>query len=360
MKKIMISLLVAIVFSTGCAKKRKNTNKSFKKDKITVFAEKVKPENLTEYIRISGKFEGIKDVTVISRNAGQLLKLNIELGDSVTAGDTLGLIDDRGLKYRLIQAKSSLKSAELSFKIAETNFKASEKLFEEEKISQTELDKSRMEAEIAKARAEGAKADLEQLTDLSESALIIAKISGYAADIPVKEGDMISVGAPLCRIVDSRKLIIRTGAGESELGALKKGLEAVVFTKSQSKCYYGTVKGFGIAKKAGTSSYPVEIEVKNDGNLFPGMIAEIKIKSAEHKNVIAVGMNALLKEFDKYYVFKIKNSDIVSRREITLGKEVEGRYIIDSGLEPDEIIVLEGIENMTDGEQVNVNLRNKN
>ncbi|MDD3052117.1 MAG: efflux RND transporter periplasmic adaptor subunit [Candidatus Cloacimonetes bacterium] len=359
--KYKLSLLVAIIGLLSCSGKEKaevNTPvESAVEKKISVLTEVIKKTDLTGYTNVTGVLEGINDVMIISEVNGKLNKLYRKLGDQVSAGDTIGVIDNEVIKLQLDQLNASIASAQVAYDNSVLFTKTSAELLEKESISQTEYDQALIQMNGAKAQLDGLAATKRQLEKQLESSLITAPVGGFISDLPVTSGNYVNMGTPLCRIVDSGKFIIRTGVGESEIGAVKRGMVVKVASKNSSKIYNGLITGKGIAKVQTTGCYPLEIELSNDGDLYVGMIVTVSLKSSEYKNVFAISMNSIAKEFDKEYVMKIKD-DTIYRTEIQTGKSVSGLTIVEKGLNEGDMIVWEGIESVQEGMKVSRKMRN--
>jgi len=362
MKNLLLFIsILGIILS--CATRKDSENNSAKETTIneekltTVYAGYLKPQTLTEYVEISGKLDGIADVMVVSEVSGKVERVFHKLGDWVNKGDSVGIIDNEVIRIQLEQAQTGLLTAEIGLENAELNHKASQKLFNDKKISKSESDQSLIALKSASIQVLSAKQGVKQLQRQLESSLITAPVAGYIAELPARKGDYINYGTPVCRIVDSKKLVIRTGIGESEISKLKKNNTVSISSRITNKVYTGKVTGIGVALQNGSSNYPIEIELENDGSLYSGMVVQIKIASAVYKDVLSTGLNAISTEFDTNYLFTVVN-DTVIKKQIILGKNIRDQYIIESGVEEGDLIILEGTENIQDQQKVQVNIAN--
>lgn len=360
--KIKYLLITLIVFSIiiGCGKKPVAKSDAFKKGKknieknIPVMVEKAASRNLEEYINFTGKLEGITDITISSQTHGEVVKIYKKLGDWVKKGESIGRIDNAGYKNQLDQAKAALLAAEATLEVVEMQMQASEKLYKEQNISEAEYIQATSSFKSAKAGLDGAKANLENAQQNLDNSQFTAPVSGYIADMNLEIGQTISTGMQVCTILDSRKLVIKTGIGENGIKYVKKEQQVEIYHDSHPETFTGTITGVGIKPVNGATNYPVEIIMDNpEGKLYAGMVIEGRIQSNTHKNVIFTSLNNIDQEYDQKFVFIIEDN-IARQREVTIGKKVGENVIITSGIENGELLVIEGMENLEDGSVVDI------
>lgn len=345
MKKIIIItvLLSALLFSCKKPSSKKNKEKKENK-KVTVMVETVKPRTLDKYIEVTGTLEGINDVSLISETAGKIAKINVKLGQWIEKGSALGTVDNASYKINLDVAKAALKSSQASLTAAKLNLDAAKSLLKSGNMSKAEYAQSESQFKGAESRYESAKATLAQAELAYENALFVAPVSGYVAQLNIQKGQYVSPGMPIAQIVNTKKLIIKTGAGEEDIVNIQKNQSAVV--EYQGKSYKAIISGIGI--KPINASYPVEIEVPNPKNLYPGMVVTVKIHSKSYNNAIYTSLNHIIKNYDQNYVYVIKDGKAI-KRKVTLGDKVSENVIINDGLILGEKLVIEGMENIESG-----------
>ena len=269
-------------------------------------------------------------------------------------GESIGRIDNASFQNQLDQANASLLAAEAALEVAEMQMQASEKLYKEQNISEAEYIQATSSFKAAKAGFDGAKAILKNVQLNFDNSQFTASVSGYIADMNLEIGQTIAAGMQVCTIVDSRKLVIKTGIGESGIIYVKKGQQVEIYHDSHPETFIGTITGKGIKPVNGATNYPVEIVLDNpEGKLYAGMVIEGRIKSNIHENVIFTSLNNIAQEYDQKYVFIIEDN-IAMQRKITIGKKAGENVIIMSGIKNGELLVIEGMENLEDGSSVEI------
>ena len=108
---------------------------------------------------------------------------------------------------------------------------------------------------------------------------------------------------------------------------------------------------------AQTANYPIEIEFENDYNLYPGMVVNIEILINSYENVIYTGKDNIITNYDDNYVFVIEGKK-AKKIDIKIEKKINTQYII-SGLNEEQKLVVQGVDNLEDNKMVEVRNQNK-
>lgn len=355
MNKYILIMMIAIVALAGCGKKAApKTAKPGGDDTQPVMIEALSSRALDEYITVSGKLEGLTEVTMSSETSGRILNLYKKLGDSVSKGERIGIVDNDIYRIRLDQAEAALLSAQSSYDNASKNFSYAEESKKRNLISEAEYNNAISGIKGAKAGLDGAKANRESAKKAMENSYLAAPESGVISNLMVSSGQYINPGQPIATITDAKTLIMKSGVGESQITKLKKGQPAIVSYSGITEPFKGTLRGFGISPLANTATYPLEIEIRNNGKLLPGMVVSAQILSKRHTDLLFTQITNIVKEFDKNYVYIVNDKGNAERRPVELGSIIGENVVISSGVEIGENIVVSGIENLEDGTKVQI------
>ncbi|MDD4310211.1 MAG: efflux RND transporter periplasmic adaptor subunit [Candidatus Cloacimonetes bacterium] len=349
---IILSLLLLI---NACGKKNdKKQSKPANDDRQAVMVEELSLRPLDEYISLSGKLEGITDITMSSETSGRILKLYKRLGDSVSKGERIGMVENDVTQIRLEQAEAALLSSESTFENARKNLSYAEASKAKNLISQAEYNTALSAYKGAKAGFDGAKAAKEQARLALANSYLVAPEGGTISNLMVATGQYINPGQAIASITDASTLILKTGVGESQISKLKKGQAAEIRYQNSNKAYSGKIRGFGIRPLANTATYPVEIEINSTRDLLPGMVVSARILTTRYSSLLYTPITNIVKEFDKNYVFVVAEGDKVQKREVLLGRIIGENVELISGAEAGERIVTTGSENLEDGNLVTI------
>jgi membrane fusion protein (multidrug efflux system) len=158
----------------------------------------------------TANLEAPGEAQVVAKTAGVMVQLLAEEGDQVHAGQVLARLD--GDKARLEAARQLATVRKL-----ENNYRRATELADKKLVSAESSDQIKYDLESARAAYDLARLELSYTN-------ITAPISGVVAQRMVKPGNLISVNAPVFRIVNNSHLEGVLNAPEREMGRLKVGL----------------------------------------------------------------------------------------------------------------------------------------
>ncbi len=350
---LILVLTISLISCTGRKKPENTMGAKSKEKEVLVMVQEMQLQDLDKFIDVVGKLEGITDVDLSSETNGKVIEIFKNLGDWVDKGDAIGRIDNTDSKNIFLQSQASLLAAEANLETTNLSMAASNKLFEEKKISEKEFLLAKSSHKNAQAGYNGALASSESARKNLENSQFTSPVSGYIAELKLEVGEMVSMGMKVAGIVNSNKLIIRTGIGESDISFVKKGNDVTI--NYYGKNYQGKITGVGIRPVTGGNNYPIEITLNNPNlELFPGMIVEAKIYSYTFENVLYTSIENLREKYDKQFVYVINKKNRAELRIIELGEKIANNVIIKTGLQKGDKLVIDGIDSISDGTLVEI------
>lgn len=357
MKQYLILALVIAALLGACSKRDDKPGGPMKRDdgSQAVMVEELTLRDIDEHVNVSGKLEGITDVSMSSEASGRILELYKKLGDYVNKGERIGKLDNEVLKIRLDQAEAAFLAAESALDNAQKNMNYATMSRERNLISDAEFNTANSAFKAAKAAFDGAKAGMESARNAYSNSYLMAPEQGRISQLNVSLGQYVNMGMPIASITDASTLILKTGVGESQISKLKAGQSATV--THMGKSYTATVRGFGIRPLPGSANYPVELTMHGSSGLMPGMVVSVRIRTNTFRNILYTSITNIQKEFDRNFVYVVqKDGDktIAMQRDVVLGRSISEYVEILGGLEPGEIIVISGSENLEDGSLIKI------
>ncbi|MDO9578834.1 MAG: efflux RND transporter periplasmic adaptor subunit [Candidatus Cloacimonadales bacterium] len=355
--KVAGLMVVIALLLTACGKPNGKGNGQFagevKEAAILVIVQEMQPMNLDKYIKITGKLEGITDVNLLSETNGKVVEIYKNLGDWAEQGEAIGRVDNTDAKNQLEQAEAALLAGESNLESANINLKVSQNLYDKQMISESEYLQAKSAQKNAQAGYNGLLASVEMARKNFENSEFRAPVSGFIAELKLKIGEMVSSGKYIAGIVNSKKLIVKTGVSESDISYVTKGDRVTVTYNNQE--YVGKISGVGIRPVSGGNNYPVEIMLANPNlKLFPGMVVEGHIYSQTYKNVFYTSIENLREKYDKEFVYVINSENRAELRIVELGEKVANNIIITSGLQTGDKLVIDGIDSLSEGTLVEI------
>ena len=284
------------------------------------------------------------EMLVVSQIAGKVYfsNSNLSLGSKVNQGTKLFRVKATSLETNNLSSIISQKK--IAVEKAEKDYQRASDLAKDNIVSQKEL------LEI-KERLDRAKKELEQsnfsnsYTQQSQSAN--APISGYLTKILISEGQFVEIGTPLAVISKNQKLQLQAHLSQRYFNKLNTvnsanfklvGVNEVFSTEALN----GRVISFGKSVSGNSPLVPITFEIDNIGNLIPGSIAEVFLKSTPILNALIVPTSALLEEQGHFYVYVQTGGESFEKREVTLGATDGINVQLISGVAEGERVVTKG------------------
>ncbi|MGH8074014.1 MAG: efflux RND transporter periplasmic adaptor subunit [Lysobacter sp.] len=277
---------------------------------------------------------------VVAKTSGVALKVLVEEGDLVRAGQVL---------VRLDSARAELQAAQTSAQMhkLQNQFARAEKLASEQLIAASDYDQIRYD--LANARAANRLANLEL-----SYANVTSPISGVVASVSPKPGNFVQINTPIVRIVDTSELEAVLNVPERELATMKQGLPVKLRVDAlPGKTFEGVVDRISPVVDAGSGTFRVITTFDSQDVLQPGMFGRIGIDYDQRANATVVPRTALLEGTDDAAVFALRDGK-VARVPVKLGY-IDGEWAeIREGLKLGDRVVVAGKSALRDGSEVTV------
>jgi len=379
MTKQIFSLLIAATLVVSCGQKDNNqtvdqliaakNNKELQARKATIQADLAKIEAalatlnvrkeealvsvatlkdtvFNHYLDIQGSVNTKENILIQPEMPGTLVSLNVKAGQHVSKGQLLARVDDGG-------SSQQVASLETQYQLAKTTFERqknlwSQKIGSEIQYLQAQTQMLSLQRSVAQAKAMLSKTEIR------------APFSGTIDEVFVERGQVVSAGPQgLMRIVNLNNMYVSTSIPESYIGKLKVGTQVDVFLTSLNKNYKGKVRQIGNFINPNNRSFGIEVSIPNPENLLrPNQVAKLKVIDYTVKNAIVVPSNVIQEDGKgNQFVFVASNSDgktaTAKKAMVTIGKSSDNVTEILSGLSANDIIVIEGVNTISEGMKLN-------
>lgn len=183
---------------------------------------------------------------------------------------------------------------------------------------------------------------------------VTAPISGSIISSPVKTGQKVSTSSVITKIGDIDNLQIVAKVPERYVAELKIGQKAEIILEAYPTINFNAAV-VRISPVVDPTTRTKEIILnfdKNDSRINAGMFAKVKLYTTVYKDVISIPQDALVNVADDYFLYVVKDDNTAEKRAVTLGKNIEGKYQILSGINPGDKVVVEGMLTLYEGAAV--------
>lgn len=317
-----------------------------RKEEALVSVATLKDTVFNHYLDIQGSVETKENILIQPEMPGTLVALNVKAGQRVSKGQLLARVDDGG-------SSQQVASLETQYQLAKTTFERqknlwSQKIGSEIQYLQAQTQMLSLQRSVAQAKAMLSKTEIR------------APFSGTIDEVFVERGQVVSAGPQgLMRIVNLNNMYVSTSIPESYIGKLKVGTQVDVFLTSLNKNYKGKVRQIGNFINPNNRSFGIEVSIPNPENLLrPNQVAKLKVIDYTVKNAIVVPSNVIQEDGKgNQFVFVATNSDgktaTAKKAMVSIGKSSDNVTEILSGLSANDIIVIEGVNTISEGMKLN-------
>ncbi len=273
---------------------------------------------------------------IAPQSGNRIKKLNVEVGDFVTAGQVLAEMD-----------RVQLDQAALKLKNDETELSRVKKLLGEGGISQSDYDALELAFNVSKSSYQ----------NLEDNTILRAPLSGVVSARNYDSGDMYAMASPIYTVQQITPVKILVGVSEVDYTRVAKGDKVSVTADAlPGRTFEGSVSRVYPVIDPASHTVKVEVLIPNADRLVrPGMYARVTVNMGDRDSII-VPDGAVVKQqgSGQRLVYVLDSSDIVSIRVVTLGRHFGGNYEILSGLEEGDRVVTEGQSALKSGIKVEV------
>ena len=330
----------------------------------------VRTRNVEIYGEFPGKIRAQQFVEVRARVEGYLEKMMFEEGTRVEKDQVLFIIDPKQYKAQVDRAEALVtKNKAIALK-AERDLDRIRPLFEQQAASQLDLDNAIAAYESAKADVHVSEANLTEARLALSYTTVRSPISGYITERHVDIGTLVGPGSQslLANVVKSDTVSVefkmtdldyqKSKARNVNLGQKDTNrhwnpyVTITLADKSQYK-YKGLVDFADPLVDAKSGTFSVRAELPNpERELLPGHFTNVRVLLDVRENAGAVPTKAITIEKCGAFIFVVKSDSTVEKRFIQTGPEVENMTVVERGLRPNEIIVVEGQHKLSHGNRV--------
>lgn len=330
----------------------------------------VAAEQLPIVNELPGRISATRISEVRPRVSGILEERVFEQGSFVNEGDVLYRIDSAPFEVQVKAAEAALARAQATLSSARVELQRQQQLRQRNVSAGVELERAETvvlqgEADVAMAQAQLAEAQLN--LDYTQ---VRAPISGVIGRALVTEGALVSAGGGqhLALIQQLDPIYVDFTQSASEMFELRRALDAgelvatapdeatvqLFFDDGSAYEHRGTLLFSEAAVDETTGQVTLRAEFPNpDGMLLPGLYVRVRIEQAVNQHAIAIPQKAVLRDGRgnaQVYVLAAENK--VDLRPIQLGAPIEDRWLVRSGLKPNDVVVVEGAQKLYPGATV--------
>ncbi len=335
-------------------------SKNFRQIPVDVY--KVPPPvNIPLSIKYPARLKSYQKVIVKARVSGILEKKFFNEGEFVKKGEILYEIEPDIYQAKCQLAMATLKKAQYSFNKAKNDWSRAEKSYKDKVLSKDKYDAYKFAFESAKAVVEEAKAKLKLAKIELNYTKVKAPISGFSGLKITDIGNLVDEGTPLIKITSTNPIYAEFSIPDVDnfyfknlTRNYKKDLKAIILINGKQYKYEGKIDFIDVNVNEETSTVKLRAIFPNNENiLLPGQFVRIVLKGMAMKNIIKVPQKAVIQNSRGQMVFVVENGK-VRIKPIKIGKSVNNYFIVQKGLKPGDLVIVDNLMKIRPGINVKV------
>ena len=363
-----IILGTSIIFS-GCGQQEQAEQKN-----TPVKAMKVIQQDTPIAYSYPGHLQGKEEVQVHARVSGSILEKYFSGGDFVYAGQPLYKLDSRQYETAVISAQAELSKAESNLRNAQEELGRYETLWKDRAVSEQTLTNKRADVEGYMATVAAERAAVRKAQENLDDTIVYAPMSGRVSVDDVAVGTYATAGTTTLVTVGTMDPInVQFSVSETEyLNLLAEAMETGVdirndntpmprikisLSNGKDYPYVGDIVAADRALSTNAGSLTIRATIANpQGILLPGMFVQVRLVGTKSMNAMLVPQRAVQQLLDESFVLVVGENGKSISKNVKVGEKVGSYYIIEKGLEPSDIVIVEGLTNLQAGQGIDVTM----
>lgn len=312
--------------------------------------------------------DGYVNADIRPQVSGYLMKQNYREGSVVHKGDVLFEIDPRPFEAALQQTKGQQAQAEAQLGKTALDVQRDTPLAKQSAIPQAQLDNDIQANAAATAIVDAAKAQVEQARLNLEFTKVRSLVDGVAGMAKGQIGDLVGPTSILTTVSQIQPIKVYFSVSEQEYlpfasrisevasGKRAVGVNKVLELVLADGSVYPSKGSLLIADrqvdlKTGTIRFAGAFD-NAGGILRPGQFARVRFATALAKNALLVPQRSVIETQGSYQVAVVTPENKASIRPVTVGERVGDMWIVKSGVQPSEQVIVEGFQKVREGSPV--------
>ena len=329
-----LSFAALAILAVSCDNKSEEKAGTVQQEKVQVKIAKVTSESIPQTETYTGTVESDVKNNIAANTPYRIERIYADVGDQVRKGQVLVQLD-----------ASNLQQLKLQLENQKIEFGRTSQLYQVGGVSKAEYDVAKMQLDVYST----------QYKQLVENTQLVAPISGVVTARNYDDGDMYG-GNPILTIEQTNPVKVMVNISESYYKQVYKGMPVDISLDAyEGETFYGKVTIVYPTIDQTTHTFPVEVTITNsEQKVRPGMFARATVNFGNQTHVV-VPDEALVKQIgagDRYvYVYK---DGKVSYNKVELGKHLNDKYEILSGVQSGDDVVIAGQSRLANGKEVEV------
>ncbi|SUP43910.1 efflux RND transporter periplasmic adaptor subunit [Veillonella criceti] len=350
-----VLMISCLAFISGCGSDSKTKEQAPLVKTMVVGKESASNEN-----SLSGTIKNRYETALSFQIGGRVIQKNFNVGDRVSAGQILAVLNQGDTSSQLQNAQGALAAAQSQYELAATNVERYRVLYAQEAVSQLQLDQMENSYKVAAAQLAQAQANVQTSENQQNYTQLVAPADGIITASTIEVGQVVGAGQTVGMIAvgDEPEAVI--SLPEQMMASVQVGTEAnVTYWALPNVITKGIIREISPVPDATARTYTVKVALSNrPTQLQLGMTANVAFNQSNGQ-AIEVPLTALVgtrdpKQNGKGQVYVVTKEHTVKLISVTLGPMGANSVQVTSGLQSGDRIVTAGTDKLEEGAKVRV------
>jgi membrane fusion protein, multidrug efflux system len=356
MQKIISYVLFSLLLAACGASNDKNAEKAGEKKGqkptlVTVTQVKNQAVEMTE--EAMGSLEGLVDPTVAAEVAARVVNVHVNLGQAVKKGQLIATLDATDFAMQRNEAAAEIARVQALLDNQAKTVARNQALVDKKFISQNAVDNEVAQQNVLKQQLAAAKARVSSINHTSSKARVIAPVSGVVEKKLVDTGDFVRIGDPIVQIISKQRLRAHLPFPEQIGAQLKPGLKVRLTTPTSSKTVESVIHELKPMITEGSRTIDVIADVVDEADWQPGASVTGTVILGEKAAAIMIPEQSLILRPAGEVVYVVRDN-VAYQAVVKTGARQNGLIELLEGLQPNDVIVVDGAGFLTDKAPVTV------
>jgi multidrug efflux system membrane fusion protein len=305
----------------------------------------------------TGRVAAVESVELRPRVSGYVQRVAYAEGQEVRKGDLLFVVDPRPYQAALDRAQAELARARAEARLAQAQDARAQSLIDAKAISREEFEQRKANSAGADAAVRAAEAAVAAARLDLQFTQVRSPIAGRAGRALVTEGNLAQADATLLTTVVSQDPVFVYFETDEQTW-----LRYAALARKGERSDTGNPVRVGLANEAGyphagsvdfidnqvvprTGTLRARAVLRNPDRLFtPGLFARVQLQGGGERQALLVDDKAVLTDQDRKYVYVLGEGNTAQRKDVVLGRSVDGLRVVASGLSAGDKVIVQGVQ----------------
>lgn len=365
---IFFAILGLVALRTISNKKheREQTSQAVQQGAMTVQVTKPTVSPADFDFSLPGSAQALSTATLYARINGYLKTRLVDIGDRVEAGQLVAEIEAPDIDAQLLQASAQLEQQRAALQIAQVTFEREKRLLDQKVVAKQEYDTSEANYNQAVANVKAGEANVRNLTVQQGFEKITAPFTGVITTRSLDQGALIasggSSGVSIYTEVQADILRVYIDVPQAYIANVDVGQDVEVTASDYpQKIFKGKITRMADALDPTARTERVEIQLPSEqGKLVPGMYLSVRFRVQQNEPALVVPANTVDIRREGPRVAVVTPNNKINYRSVNLGRDFGKTIEIVSGLQGDEMLVVNPVTDLLEGMSVDVAKDNQN